>query len=459
MEATAHSISAAVQKMYEVWPYPNYKFYLPLRWQEAYCSHSLFSRRLLMQTMGRSAPTSPTGYHILIAGCGDVLPSILGHWEPASCHMHGVDLSEHSLCKARLRCWLAARPQNLWQMNLEDSTQSLGGPYQHIDSYGVLHHLANPKQGLQRLFEALEPGGTMRIMVYNSVARTWIHHLKRAMNLLGLSAYVRTDLTQARKFLQLLAQKSPALRERLLNMGPILEQPARLVDTFFHEREARLSLRYWFDSFQQLELQIMGLLDRYAELDDLPNPLSQVPNLHELETRATDSRFENNLELYLCKNPDKSQILQINSDSYKAPWRLRSRLPPLAWFRYQETKTLSTQLRWQLWQAYLSRLYQGSGPHLDRLLRRLPVLSLQRLARLGVIAQDQLLSRELRELLNQPMYQTMEVPCLPSATNLALDRELTLFLEKILIEKKRPIASLALIWQRLQRAQTSTEAA
>ena len=45
---------------------------------------------------------------LLIAGCGDVLPTILGHWEPRSHQLSGFDLSHRSLRKARLRCWLAA---------------------------------------------------------------------------------------------------------------------------------------------------------------------------------------------------------------------------------------------------------------------------------------------------------------------------------------------------------------
>ena len=45
-ELAVQSINQAVQGMYEAFPYPNYSLFVPLRWQEAYASGSLFALRL-----------------------------------------------------------------------------------------------------------------------------------------------------------------------------------------------------------------------------------------------------------------------------------------------------------------------------------------------------------------------------------------------------------------------------
>lgn len=443
------SINDAVRGMYEAFPYPDYSLFVPLRWQEAYASGSLFAQRLVQQRLLVSA-ISRGPRRILIAGCGDIQTAIISRWEPRVHRMAGIDLSQSSLQKARLRSWLLMRPMDLWRCNLEDPRVKLGGPYFHIDAYGMLHHLANPRQGLQKLSELLVPGGTMRIMVYNSRARHWIFQLSRVFAWLGLSAFNRTDLKEAGRLLKQISSALPALHDRLEAMTSIIEQPSRLVDTFFHEREARLSLEHWLQSIQSAGLEALGLMDRYAELDDLPNPLLQMPTQNQLQTRIDDLRFENNLEFYLYK-PSRERA--DRPFSYPAPWNLRRRLPPLAWVRYEETQNIGILAFWQLWQSFLTRNFQGQSQPLDRWARRLAPATLQRLSRLGALFPDQLQSRALQRLLYEPMQEEMEAPRAPEPRALAETPELQRHLERILLSKNLPLTRLGFIAERLQRAQ------
>ncbi len=452
MDESIRSISSSVQSMYEAFPYPDYHLFLPLRWQEAYNCSSLFARQLLRQTR-ELAVASKSRPQILIAGCGDVQSSIIGRWEPRAHAITGIDLSSRSLEKARIRSWMMLRPMQLLQMNLENPDTPLIGPYLHIDAYGVLHHLANPAAGLRTLAQVLAPGGTMRIMVYNSRSRQWMFQVKRVFALLGLSAYESQDLKDTRQLLELFGQKLPAMQERLVAMRSIIQEPSRLVDAFFHEREARLDLNYWVKAIEQSGLESLGLLDRYAELDDLANPLLAMPTLQSLEERIDDLRFENNLELYLWKNLGISSDSPAVSATYRVPFRLRRRLPPLAWFRFSETKNLSFDMRWQLWQAFLSAQYHGSSQPLDRLFHRIPEPALQRLSRMGVILPDQVLSQALKKVLLEPMQSAMEVPLLLAPVDAQKDETIRKKFEAILLRKKLPLARLDLIWQRLMKAQ------
>ncbi len=452
MDESIRSISCSVQNMYEAFPYPNYHLFLPLRWQEAYNCSSLFARQLLRQTR-ELAFASTSRPQILIAGCGDVQSSIIGRWEPRTHAITGIDLSSRSLQKARIRSWMMLRPMQLLQMNLENPATPLIGPYLHIDAYGVLHHLANPAAGLRTLAQVLAPGGTMRIMVYNSRSRQWMFQVKRVFALLGLSAYESQDLKDTRQLLELFGQKLPAMQERLGAMRSIIQEPSRLVDAFFHEREARLDLNYWVKAIEQSGLESLGLLDRYAELDDLANPLLAMPTLQSLEARIDDLRFENNLELYLWKSLGISSDSPTVSASYRVPFRLRRRLPPLAWFGYSETKNLSFDIKWQLWQAFLTAQYQGSSQALDRLFHRIPEPALQRLSRMGVILPDQVQSQTLKKVLLAPMQSAMEAPILQAAVDAQNDETIRKKFEAILLRKKLPLARLDLIWQRLMKAQ------
>lgn len=447
-EQAIQSINSAVQGMYEAFPYPNYSLFVPLRWQEAYASGSLFAQRLVQQKLGKTL-LAQDQRRILIAGCGDVQAAIIGRWEPRAHRIQGVDLSRPSLQKARWRSLLMLRPMQFHQLNLEDPNADLAAPYAHIDAYGMLHHLANPSQGLAALGRALAPGGTMRIMVYNSRARQWMFQVSRIFALLGLKAYDRNDLRTSVQLLKTMQRNLPALQERIEGMKGIIQEPARLVDAFFHEREARIGLKDWLKAIQNAGLIPLGLMDRYAELDDLPNPLLNMPSEEKLQARIDDLRFENNLEFYLYKDArQNSEPLR-----YAAPLNLRRRFPPLAWQRYEETRKLGFSQLWQLWQAFLTRNFQGQSSFLDSWARRVEPMALQRLSRLGALFPDQFRSRELQKILMAPMQSSMEAPTFPTARALSEIPELQKQMEAILLGKKLPLSRMQWIGERLTRAQ------
>ncbi|HLP40756.1 MAG TPA: class I SAM-dependent methyltransferase, partial [Fibrobacteria bacterium] len=230
MHPTVQDMGARVRAQYEAYPYPRYSLLLPLRPQEAYASNSLFAARLLESRGLEPAVRETARPGILIAGCGDVFPYMATFWEPRAHRLIAADLSAASLRRARLRCLPRPRGFDWRRGSLEDAGFDLPGGLSHIDCYGVLHHLADPAAALRRLAGLLLPGGTARIMVYNSAARTWIRHLQRGFDLLGFATLGEGDVAATRGLLESLAAASPPLRERLSGMRESLANPARLVD-------------------------------------------------------------------------------------------------------------------------------------------------------------------------------------------------------------------------------------
>lgn len=427
-------ISARVKAQYEAFPYPHYNLLMPLRTQEAYASNSLFAARVLEQRGETPALRRNGSAGVLLAGCGDTFPYMATFWESRRQPLTAVDLSAVSLRRARMRCLPRLRSIAWRQGNLEDPDFEPPASLSHIDCYGVLHHLADPALALRRFAQALSPGGTARIMVYNSEARRWIHHLQRAFALLGLSAFRREDRARGRMLLVRLAEVSPALRERFAPMRRgAFADASRFVDTFLHTREARLGLPYWLGALEASGLRLIGVFDRYGELDDLPNPLLEPPDAEAWSERIADRRFENNLELYLAKPDPENPGAYGTGDkgagatgagggrggdavvpqrcSLPSPQFLKS--PPLSWFGYPETRSLSWTTRRLLWTHFLRRLCGGDrGPEdsAEAWLGRMPTGALQRLARLGALFPDDFRSRELRALLLRPMQDAMEPP-------------------------------------------------
>jgi len=458
---TASDITARVKLQYEEYPYPDYSLFIPLRTQEAYASHSLFSAQLCRE----KALSVPTLHHhdarVLIAGCGDILPFVLSFWEPETHHLHAVDLSENNLKRARQRSLFRPHPF-YWQAgNIEDKALALPADLSHIDCYGVLHHLANPGQTLKRLHDQMLPGATMRIMVYNREARSWIHHFQRAFALLGLSAFERKDLDTAVAILKRLSAVSPFFNERTAPMKTsIFNHSSRFVDTFFHAREARLPLEFWIETLTRTGFETLGLFDRYAELDDLPNPLLQCPTLEQMNERTLDRRFENNFEIYLrkkggdkkgkepIKDKDQRNLPQI------LPTRWRMKMPPKAWFSYTETNTVPLTLRFKLWTTFLRKIEGSTKPTtLDSMATTLKPEAWQRLARLGAVFPSNFASVELQALLMKPIHGKMDVPLFAAVTDLRKDLALRHLLEATLLAKGKGIRALNQVYCRLEAAQ------
>lgn len=412
-------ITTSVTHLYERFPYPRYPLLARPRWQEGYLTSSLFAARLRKQLahdapdleVTGSAPTShrPVTHNILLGGAGEVLPYIVRRWEPWSNRVLSLDLSRRSLFRARLRLgWITPRTDFVqadlctW---LEQRQFSNSPAFDHIDAFGVLHHMPDPGRVLKLFAANLAAGGTIRLMVYNSPARCWIHQLQGILRILKISPFVAKDLQFAQLLIQNLGNILPNLGERLKQIGSgTLNNEARFVDTFLHPREARLSIAYWGSLIDAAGLEAFALFDRYAELDDLKNPLWHMPNWQDLTARANDNRFENNLELFLARKKDPYVL--PNTDY---PRRLLLKPPPLSWFSFQETAPIDSATRWSIWHAFLR------NTTVDHLLGRLTRPALQRLARIGAILPQQITSPSNQALARASMASNMNPPEWPQA--------------------------------------------
>jgi len=415
---------SGVRALYEAYPYPCYPLLATPRWQDGYLTHSRFAA--CVAGAGAWRGTGGGSNRVLIGGGGEILPYIIRKWEPRGQAVISIDLSRHSTRRARWRTLFSSKSTRFLRGDLDAYLlREPPGLFAHIDAYGVLHHMPNPSHTLALMAKALAPGGTLRVMVYNSPARTWIHHVQRllASPLLGIDRFLAADLRLAREILGAAAKEAPALAVRLNQLGAgTMPNDGRFADTFLHPREARLGIRHWLEAIRAAGLEVVGLFDRYCELDDLENPLSVVPSIEALEQRAADGRYENNLELFI-RRPRGTEVGEVvNSRPCKVAgtetWIYRLKPPPGLWFSYDETRQISWGDRQALWQAHLDWVLCGEARRTTPLLPRLSKLSLQRLLRLGAILPGQIVDTGLRRALAAPMTAMMEAPLLPAAVEL-----------------------------------------
>jgi len=110
------------------------------------------------------------------------------------------------------------------------------GPYDYIDCCGVLHHLAEPLEGLRALATELDPAGTMGLMLYGALGRTGVYPVQAALRALAGDSDDRTRIALARQLLADLPEghwfkRNPYLGDHRLG------DDAGLYDLLLHSRD------------------------------------------------------------------------------------------------------------------------------------------------------------------------------------------------------------------------------
>ncbi len=406
----AETISNNVKSLYESHPYPHYPLLFRPQWHQSVYNSSYFAHALSMHQGIKSYSGALRRKNILLAGSGEIQPYVMRKWEPAHHQLFCVDLSSASLKRAKMRLLLNKLPTRYFTQDIEQFLEDMAQQkifFDHIDAYGVLHHLANPSKTLQLMADQLSEGGTMRLMVYNAHARHWIHNLQKVFHLLKIDYGKAEDLKLAYDLTTILKRYSPYYRQKFTQIGErTLANKSRFIDTFLHCRELRTTIEQWFEIFSDCQLEPIGIIDRYGELDDLTNPMWHSPTASQLKERTVDLRFENNLEIFLKRTTE-----EIRSP-YPTLKRFSLRLtpPPYLWFSFPETRQISYLLRRKIWSVFLNHVFNDQHVTCDKYASKLAIKTLMRLARLGAILPNMVKSDSLRAQLSLPIEDSMATP-------------------------------------------------
>ncbi|WP_224959525.1 class I SAM-dependent methyltransferase [Geomonas subterranea] len=298
----------SVRQHYELYPYPDYPLFASVRRSDTYANNldalwALFNGEL----------PPPESRRILIAGCGSFAPYPFALANPAT-SIVALDLSRKSLNRARLHCLLHGIsgvdfvPGDLCGPDLAP------GPFGMIDAYGVLHHLADPGEGLRALAARLGEGGILRIMVYSHYARREEDSIRRALKLLKVR-----EPEQVRRMVAKSGKES-RLRGFFENSGEVASRSG-LADALLHPQVTS----YRIDAFLDL-VAASGLIPlRFAHRGALPEPEREIARIRSLEQ---EKRAPGNFVLYLgrdTKGPcQREGVFRLNPclAPALAPWRL-----------------------------------------------------------------------------------------------------------------------------------------
>ncbi len=259
---------------------------------------------------GRATPP-----RILVAGCGTVQASVIAYRNPRS-QVVGIDISDASLGHQRyLRETFGLENLELYQGDLRE-VGKIGGTFDLIVSTGVLHHMAEPLEGLKALKSVLARDGAMLIMVYGAVGRTGVYLMQDVFRRIGL-AQTPEDIAFARYVLDALPADHPvqAYRARAVDLG----HDAGFVDTFLHPQDRAYSVPQLLDWVESASLGFQSWMEiaHYEPWAYLPPPLiDKIAPLQDVERWATVDNLlgASTRHSFVLRHPDQVRRLEFGGD-------------------------------------------------------------------------------------------------------------------------------------------------
>jgi len=289
-------ISQRVQRQYEENPYP--------RWVRVAGYVEPKSLDQCLREMFPAARFTPLGktesLEILVAGCGT-------GWHPTGiaqgylgAQVLAVDLSLTSLCYAKRNTPAPLSERITYMQGDILKLGESGRSFDVVDASGVLHHMADPIEGLRILLTVLRPGGFMHLGLYSEAARR--------------------DVVAARTYI---AERgytpSPADIRRCRQ--DLLETPLRTIarandfytisecrDLLFHVQESRMTIPAIKAIIAKFGLQFIGFefdkasLQKYRALfDDAGWSLTDLGKWEALESQYPNT-FANMYQFWVQKS-------------------------------------------------------------------------------------------------------------------------------------------------------------
>jgi SAM-dependent methyltransferase len=256
MSATQDAATPVVSAFYDRFPYPGDPLQdgPPPGYNWRWCVDSVRA------SVAGVLPPPPRSWRILDAGCGTgVSTDYLCHLNPGS-RVMAVDISAGALDVARERTRRSGAADQVRELRLEQrSLLDLAGegPFDYINSVGVLHHLHHPEEGLRSLAGLLAPGGLLHLFLYADGGRWEIHRTQRALMLMGVGTGAE-GLRLGRRLLADLPEANRLRRHHEQRWSLDTTADANFADMYLHPQETSYDLSRLFRFVEQADLHFAG---------------------------------------------------------------------------------------------------------------------------------------------------------------------------------------------------------
>jgi SAM-dependent methyltransferase len=291
------AINQAVAALYDTYPFPpdpladdeppgyNWRW----QWTAAYSFCT-----------GQKPPTQHI--RILDAGCGTGSGTDYLIHLNSEAEIVAIDLSEKALEVAKERCNRSgviakhSKPVEFHNLKLEEAT-TLPGEFDFINCVGVLHHLPEPKAGIQALASKLQPGGLLHIFVYAELGRWEISLMQKAIALFQgkKRGDYRDGVQVGREIFAHLPENNRILKQERERWSLENHRDEAFADMYVHPQEIDYNIETLFELIDASGLEFVGFSNpQYWQLDRL---IGKSPELRERAKNLSDREFYRAIEL------------------------------------------------------------------------------------------------------------------------------------------------------------------
>lgn len=281
------------------------------------------------------------GGRILVAGggTGDAIIHFAEQLRGSTATLVYLDISEESTRIAKARAKVRGLDNIIWRnASLLALSELERAPFDYIDCRGVLHHLADPEEGLAALNAVLDKDGAIGLLLYAPYGRAALYQIQTLMRLINAG---EDDLAQqvenCRVALDNLAPQhlflayNPQRKEHVKTLDN-----AELYDMFLHTQDRSYTIPELYGFLDSSRLKLLQLFAHLEpEGNRLYDPATYItdPVLRE-KVRARDLRTQQaiaelmhgRIPRHVCYVAKKERAVASPTDATLIPF-LNSQLP------------------------------------------------------------------------------------------------------------------------------------
>lgn len=299
-----NSVEQKVKEMYNEYVYPAYD----KKWDIKAPIPSAFAPNGFLEQINYynyNGSNDFNNFSILVAGVGlgtDIiaLNYQLKQRKCKNTRLLGIDLSISSLeiCKKRLELYNYSDDIELINMSLLDLNPEKHGKFDLIFCIGVLHHLEDPKLGLQSLNNVLKDDGMMNIMVYGKYGRTGVYQMQDLMKIINKNTDKMDEkiINYKNIYKSLPSTNWFKKNEPSINYDD-MNTDEGIVDLILHVQDRAYSVEELYQWVEGCDLKILSFSPYFRYIYEFEIPEIKMPN-EKREKYAINELYSGNIGMH-----------------------------------------------------------------------------------------------------------------------------------------------------------------
>lgn len=297
-------ITAEVQAFYEAYPYP----------PDGCVDGDGYQARLLLSYLQRDSKDTGS-IQVLEAGCGRGMNLLAAAENQPDIDFTGVDINRVAIAEAdrrRAQSGLGNLRYRYADLLNWGSLPARAGGYQVILSFGVVHHLSDPLQGLSNLSQLLAPHGVIAIMLDGSFGRQPLDRYLQALNIIdpGQRSIHRVPIARA-----LAAAAETTLFKNNYWQGTAATDDIEFADRCLHVHQNSYDISGLWQLLDSAGLRFIRWLEPndwdIRQLIDDPQLLCHMDSVNEVDQYRLIER--------LCFRPKLTMVVSRREDKPRMP--------------------------------------------------------------------------------------------------------------------------------------------